>query len=464
MGHADPDLRIQAALALGTQRRSEAIDALIAALDDPDVNVRFHAIEALGKRATAAAIERLADIAASGDFFLAFPAIEALVQIGDPLGASRLSALLDDEMLASAAADALGRLGDEDVVQSLVHALDAPHASLEAIVGALVRIHHRYLSLFARADEIEEIVRRTVSEAGRQRIVQALSTASKEPLKQLVSVLGWIPNPPVPCSSRPAARSPEVRHEVVEALVRCGGSALDLLINQLRTDGYDAKRAAVIALGRVGDVRATPALVELLGQHDERGLWVPITGALARLGGPKTVRDAAAATGDPDVAVGHGAIGALNSIGHPEMSERIVSMLDDPNPFTRESAVRIAGYFGYGNCGDRVFGLCRDDDEAVRAAAVEHLPISTTGRRSRQSPPRSRPTRHEYARLPPMRSARSWKKRPRASLSQALDDADSWVRYFAAMGLGRHGDASSLPALAKRASSDPAMHVSGRGH
>lgn len=460
MGHADPDLRIQAALALGTQHRSEAIDALIAALDDPDVNVRFHAIEALGKRATATAIERLGDIAASGDFFLAFPAIEALVQIGDPLGASRLSALLGDEMLASAAADALGRLGDEDAVQPLVHALDDPHGSLESIVGALVRIHHRYLSLFAGADEIEEIVRRTVSEVGRQRIVEALPTASREPLKQLVTVLGWIPNPSVPAALARLLGSSDVRHEVVEALVRCGGSALDLLISQLRTDDTDAKRAAIIALGRVGDTRATPALVELLGQHDERGLWVPITGALARLGDRRPFETLLQRLGDPDVAVRQGAIGALNSMGHPEMSDRIVSMLDDPNPFTRESAVRIAGYFGYSNCVDRVFGLCRDEDEAVRAAAVEHLPYFDD-RPALDTIAAALSTDTPRVRAAAANALGAIMEAPASRLlAQALDDADSWVRYFAAMGLGRHGDASALPALGERASGDPAMHVS----
>ena len=60
MQDPDADLRIQAALALGTQRRPAAADALLRALDDPDANVRFHAIEALGKLAPPAAIEPLA--------------------------------------------------------------------------------------------------------------------------------------------------------------------------------------------------------------------------------------------------------------------------------------------------------------------------------------------------------------------------------------------------------------------
>jgi len=45
-----------------------------------------------------------------------------------------LQAKAATELLASAAADALGRLGDEDAVQPLVHALDDPHGSLEVVV------------------------------------------------------------------------------------------------------------------------------------------------------------------------------------------------------------------------------------------------------------------------------------------------------------------------------------------
>jgi len=460
MGHADPDLRIQAALALGTQHRGEAVDALIAALDDPDINVRFHAIEALGRRASGAAIDRLGDIATSGDFFLAFPAIEALVQIGDPLGAPRLSSLLDDEMLSSVAADALGRLGDEDVIPPLVHALDAPEASLESVVGALVRIHHRYVSLFAGAEEIEDLVGQSVSEAATQRMVQALSTASTESLKRLVTVLGWTCRPSVPAALAQLLGSLDVRHEVIDALVRCGGSALDLLIGQLRTDDTDAKRAAIVALGRIGDLRATPALIELLARDDERDLWVPITGALARLGDPHSFETLLQRLGDPDAAIRLGAIGALNSMGHPEMNGRVVALLADPNPFTRESAVRIAGYFGYSNCVNRVFDLCRDDDETVRVAAVEHLPffdgrpaLDTLASALSTDTPRVR-TAAAHA-----LGAITDGAAPRL-LIQALDDVDSWVRYFAAMGLGRHRDASSLRALGERASFDPAMHVS----
>lgn len=116
---AEPDLRIQAAHALGEQTAPSAIPPLLAALDDPDPNVRFHAIESLGRLQSSEAVDSLATIAESRDFFLAFPAVEALARIDDPRVASRLAPLLDDEVLCAPVAEALGRLGNGDMTRAL---------------------------------------------------------------------------------------------------------------------------------------------------------------------------------------------------------------------------------------------------------------------------------------------------------------------------------------------------------
>ena len=122
--HEDPNLRTQAALALGTQAGAGAERALLAALDDADANVRFHAIEALGRLNPPSAVDKLARIAESQDFFLAFPALDALARINDPAVAPRIVPLLADDLIGDQAAEALGQIGDEDVVQPLAAALD----------------------------------------------------------------------------------------------------------------------------------------------------------------------------------------------------------------------------------------------------------------------------------------------------------------------------------------------------
>ncbi len=458
--HPDVDVRIQAALALGTQSPERAIQALICALDDADVNVRFHAIEAIGQHAHPQAINRLAEIATAGDFFLAFPAIEALVRIGDPLVAPRLAKLLNDDILSGVAADALAQIGDEDSLDPLVSALDGQVCPVAPIVGALAHIHARYRTLFNGAAVIEDRVNELISGPATDRILLELSSASGDALKHLVTVLSWIRRDSIPAPLARQLGSPDARHEVIEALVRFGGPAVTLLVGQLTTDDVEVKRAAVVALGRMGDARATSALTALLLDEDERPIWATVAGALARIGDRAPFEVLLSRLGDHDAAVRQAAIGALNSIGHPSMSARIGQLIDDPDPLVRESAVRIAGYFGYADCVDSVFACCHDSDDSVRAAALESLPYfddpraigTLTAALSDQMPRVRAAATHALGSMPGATE--------RSLLAGALDDPEPWVRYFAAIGLGRNGDPSALELLATRARTDPAVHVS----
>ncbi len=458
--HADPDVRIQAALALASQPRDRAIQPLIGALDDPDINVRFHAIEAIGHHAHPDAMSRLCDIATSGDFFLAFPAIEALVRIDDPIVCPSLVALLNDEMLSGAAADALGHIGDEDALAPLVKALDIVTVPVASVVGALAHIHVRYQTLFGDAVLIEDRVNESISAAATDRILLELERASGETLKHLVTVLSWIRRDDLPGPLARQLGSAEARHEVIEALVRFGGPAVTVLIGQLASDDVDVKRAAVVALGRMGNAGATPALTALLTDDEERPLWAAVAGALARIGDRAPFEALLTRLGDHDAAVRQAAIGALNSIGDPSMSTRIAALLDDPSPLVRESAVRIAGYFGYADCVDAVFARCHDTDETVRSAALELLPYfddrralhTLTAALDDQMPRVRAAAAHALGSMPGATE--------RDLLMRAIEDPEPWVRYFAAIGLGRQGDPIALPLLAAHARSDSAVHVS----
>ena len=458
MQDPDVDLRIQAALALGSQRRPAAVDALIRALDDPDANVRFHAIESLARLAPPTAIERLAQVAESGDFYLAFPAIEALVRIGDPVVLPRLAPLLNDPVLGSSAAAALGELGDEDSVCALVDAIPASPTPVTTLVEAIVQIHRKYDTSFAGGVQIEDVVRYRVSPAGVDKIVDAINHSSGQAVRALVVVLGWLQDAGIPGALARLLGSADVRHDVIEAFVRVGPSAVTLLIDQLRSEDRETQRSAIVALGRIGDRRAVPGLLALLDERT-RDLWVPAVSALARLGDARSFEPLVALIGDPDVAVRQAAVGALNSIGHPEMVVRVCAMLDDRSPLLRESAVKIAGYFGYAECLERMLERCADEDEAVRAAALEHLPyfedprtLSVLADAIAHGTPRARAAAAKALGVVAGSDAR-------ALLEGALDDAEPWVRYFAAISLGRLGIHATLQPLARVAEGDAAPHV-----
>ena len=457
--HPDADLRMQAALALGTQNRPETVDALLDALDDEDVNVRFHAIEALGKLSPPAAVDRLAAIAESNDFYLAFPALDALARIRDAAVAPRLMPLLQVELVCDQAAEALGQIGDEDAVAALVATLDRPQMSPASVVDALTTLHGRYCDLFSGGGtHVEELVRASITATGAARVIQMAGRATGSSLRRFVLFLGWLRGAEVERALAHMLGTSGAQNELLEAIVRFGAPMVDRLIEQLHGDDLDTRRAAVVALGRIGDARAVEPLVRLI-DDDDRELLVPVTAALARLGDGRAFESLLRLLGDADLSVRQGAIGALNSIGHPEMGARIRTLLDDADPRVRESAVKIAGYFGFGDCAEGLLDRCRDRDETVRAAALEHVAyldddrsVSLLVAAITEDTPRARAAAAQ---------ALAYADRSDAvdALRRGVDDLDPWVRYFSVTSLGRQGDRASLPALKRVAVEDEAQHV-----
>ena len=260
----DPDLRIYVALALGVQRDPRAVAPLIRALSDENENVRFHAIEALGRLRDPEAVDALIAVAESRDFFLAFPALDTLARIGDPAAALRILPLLEDEVLCAPAAEALGQLGDEQAVAPLASLFNATGAPVVVIAQALSTLHDRYERNYREGSHIADVARRQVREEGVRLLVTALETAGAEELKPLVRVLGWIDDTAARRALAGLIARPQVAREVVEALVRHGSCVTEVLIEQLRAPDSDTRQAAVVALARIGDPRAVPALVQLM--------------------------------------------------------------------------------------------------------------------------------------------------------------------------------------------------------
>ena len=451
----DPDLRMQAALALGEQRDTAAVPDLIQALKDENINVRFHAIEALGKLNDVESAEPLAVIAESEDFFLAFPALDALKAIGDESVAPRLLNLLSVPGLREAAAETLGELGDETVVAPLAEALNATEISALSIASALTRLCERFDEEYGEGDYIADLSRQSIQPSGIQHLLSALNEVEPTELRPLAIVIGWLRGPAVDRTLVRLLGEPSVRTEVLEALTRHGEGVIALLIARLDSEDFEIKRAAVSVLGRLGYRQATSALMRVL--ETDPLLRVEAAQALARIGDESALDSLLNLIGDADGAVRQAVVGALNSIGSARMQQLIKPLLRDERPLVRESAARIAGYFGYENCADLLLECCDDEDERVRQAAVEHLPyleddrvISVLSKKLSSDIPRVRAA---------VAAALGKVPHSEAILLTAFADDDPWVRYFAAQSLGRLGSRSSVPVLIKVAENDPFNHV-----
>jgi HEAT repeat protein len=452
----DADLRIQAALALGERHTPAAIEALIGALADPDVNVRFHAIEALGRMRAGEAVDALADVAEGDDFFLVFPAIDALARMHDARVAPRLIPLLQRRDVVEPVAEALGELGGADVVRPLVDVLNAagPAAPL---ARALTRLHERYEQQYGGGALVATEFQSAIRPAGSQRILDALGTATGADLTVLVTVLGWLRGPAVERALARLLGEASVRPAVIEAIVRQEAGVVDLLIEQLRAEDGDVRLAAIVALGRLGNRRATRPLAGMLGHA--RAEAVAAASALARLADPDAFDALLPLLAHDDAAVRQAAIGALNSLGHPQMASRVAELLSADDHRLRESAVRIAGYFGYAECVDALIARAGDGDERVRRAAVEHLPflddpravVSLTAALADASGAVRAAAVQAFAHVDNAEA--------REPLLRATTDADPWVRYYAVRSIATLGDAGAVGRLGEIAASDPAMHV-----
>ena len=453
----DPDLRLQAALALGEQRDQRAVAPLMETLKDPDANVRYHVIEALGKLRAIESAEVLASIAATRDFFLAFPALESLMQIGDARVVSRIVPLLDDELLSEPAAVALGKLGDEKAVDPLVNELNTTPQLAQVVAESLTTLYDRYDKLYGEGKLISDLSRRGINAEGAQNLLDALDLASPEKLRGIALVLGWLEGRAVDQALTRLLGHETARSDVIEALVRHGSRVTALLLEQLHSEDLEVRRSAVVALGRIGDPKATTTLIEVLDEEGE--LTISVVNALAKIGDQRAFEALLGLIGHSDAAVRQAVIGALNSLGAREMPARIMPLLSDPDPNVRESAVRIAGYFGYPECAELLLERCHDEDERVRRAAIEHIPfiydervIDTLVHSLQHETPRVRAS---------AASAIAHVDSPKVQplLISALEDEDSWVRYFAARALGVRKFTGSVDMLERVVQTDTATHV-----
>ena len=453
----DEGLRIQVAQILGERQDVRAVPGLMEALNDPDVNVRYHTIEALGKLRAGDAVDALVAVVESRDFFLAFPALDALVRIGDTGAATRLVPLLKDDFLRIPTAELLGRLGDDAIVSPLVELLNEPGIPAAAVAQPLASLYDRYESLYGEGGHVRDLVRTGIRAPGVQNLLDAVSRAQGDGIRPLALVLGWMEGQAMERALSRLLGHPEARKEVVEAFIRHGRRVTNLLMEQLRAEDLEIRQAAVIALGRIGDPAAVPALTEVLQNEPE--LTILTAGAMAKIGDLRPFETLMAMLGNPEAAVRQAVISALNSMGHPDMPDRIRTLLADPDPLARESAVRIAGYFSYPQCVERFLERTRDPEENIRRAAVENLPYLDDDRAFSHlvhallnDSPRVR-----AAAAKALTHVEGNKALPH--LLKALKDEAPWVRFFAARSLGRHRSTAASEALTERITGDPAQHV-----
>ena len=458
MQHPDADVRIQAALALGTPARTRGDRGADRRARRPR-RQRPVSRDRGDRQAGAAGGDRSTGRRSptSGDFFLAFPAIDgARPDRRSRWSAPRLAPLLDDRAARGDAAEALGQIGDEDAVAPLVAALErAGIRRSEPIVDALAGIHSATAELFSAAPPTSKIGSgSTISASGATADARRVAAraggraAASGGDARLAARSAPLPARWRGCSAAPSVQS---RGDRGAGPVR-------------RTGGRRAHRATAAAtMWTRSALRSSRSAEWAIAARRRRWsrcstrtsarCWVPAAGALARLGDARAFEALLALLGDPDAAVRQAAIGALNSIGHPRWAAASRRCSTTRSRWCASRRCKIAGYFGYADCADsaaRALPGPATKRSAPRPSSICRTSTTHAIRRAGLG------ARQRHAAGPRGRGRRRWARRRRSGRARLaagalVTDADPWVRYFAPSASAGRRDASALPLLERLA-------------
>lgn len=394
---ADPEVRAYALIALAEQKAPQTIPAIIRKVSDSDPNVRFNAVEALGVLQAFEAVDVLVSILRERDFYLGFAAIEALVKIGAPEIVDEVSDLLADEVLGPSAVEALGKLGGLSTIPLILDWLDSPIGEAEPAVIALHELHRRHAGQSSSQMVVPISVAERMSLEGRRKVLQALEQRMKKSvggyypvvLPVLIEVSGWL------LSQAQGGRDsqanveflntlrkylihllnvPELRNIALDAIKQIGNDAIPSLVAKLKDEDKETRRAALAALGSIGDPTTVPVLIHAL-ETEEDDLPAVAAGALGKIGDRSAFEPLCRQLDHPVTLVRQTVVAAINSLGHPQHTQRMLELARHENPLVREAAIRSLVYFGDPQGLDVVIEACQDPSAAVRQAAVESVSL-----------------------------------------------------------------------------------------
>lgn len=349
------DLDSQSAAAVESAGGGKAaVEKLIGSLAGPDPQLRRQAAWALGEIRDGRAVDALAKALHDQDGFVRTAAGEALSKIGRP-AADALIAVLDnrDVGVRIIAARALGRIGDRCAAERLATAVkDDDPAVCRGAIWALGKVKDR------RGVPALMDVLRDDDPLNREFATWALGDSGEPAVAALVAALG--------------DERAETRDSAVRALGVIGKPATAPLMAALQDQQGLVRAQAAQALGIIGSSEAVPALLPLL-EDEDRLVRSRAAGALGSVAGAGVLAPLLAALQDtaPEVRSC-----AAEGLGRAKDLRAVAALIDsakDENPLVRRAAVAALGEIGDSRAGAPAIAALQDADRLVRLAAAKTL-------------------------------------------------------------------------------------------
>ncbi len=443
---ADPHAVCDAAQVLGRRRSEGAVPLLTRLTTHEDDNVAVAAIEALGRIGGRAAVDALLATVASGSFFRTFPAIDVLGRTGDPRAVAPLAALLDSPFYGPEAARALGRSGQVTAVAPLLAQLHRPaDALVRAAALAIAEVHDALQRQFGTGANVEKLVRARAQQVDIRRVAQSVAGGSPDEQRALCRVLGWVGAEEA--SATLLALLDAVPAAAAEAL-RSVGHEIDGPLLEALQRGDSGRRLLLLPLivGRGSALREAQLCLE----DEDPAVRASACEVLTRIGDPSAVPILFRHLGDRDLGASQAVVGAIQSLGSADTERLALEAARSSDPIVRRAALRIIAFFGYASGLATLRDALRGDDERLRDAALAGLPYLED--------PHAldlllENTRHasSHTRASAMRALGQAGTGARVleALRVGLSDPDGWVCYYACQSLGKLRDDASASAIVR---------------
>lgn len=460
----DEDVRKFVIDILGGIADPRAVPTLVAAMQDSNDNVRSTAAENLGLIGSSEAVASLLESLRRDDLQLQYSALRALANIGNPVPLDALKPLLPKPLLRKPLYECLGVIPELAAVEILVKGLgDRSPAGRVAAAASLMKLYHGTEDRRFR-DALSERIRRNVHATDVRALVQDLKSADLNRRLSVAQILGFLGDGAATIPLLEAATDEPVSSVALDAIVRIGRPARDLLIERFGEFQDERLALACAALGELGSASAIPSLRSALADEMPE-VRAAAAAALGKLGAIESLSSLTELLADPAAGVQEavvGAIRALCDVHGREVMEAVRSLSRSSAETTRACVVRVLGAVPHDEAVEQVVDATRDESPAVRQAALEALGELDFERFEDSFQLALTDESAEVRSL----AADLWggSGRPRAAenLMLMLNDEDVWVRCAALRGLGACGGASQAGPVRKAlASADGIVLITG---
>jgi HEAT repeat protein len=442
-----PALVCDAVQILGRRKCTKALARLAVLAAAEDDNVALAAFEAIGRIGGESAIDLLVAAIESQNFFRAFPAIDVLGRTGDPRAVAPLCVLLSHPHYAIEAARAVGRAAQPNAVPALTALLLKPNdARVRAAAASLVEIHDRSAERFGPNRAVQDGLLDLDGSAASRRLTQSLVGADIAERTAICRVLGWVGGMNATAGLvEMLDAEPAAAMAAAAAIASLDQHAQPFLLAALRESSSERRLLLLPILARAP--AATPHVLECLNDAHP-GVRALACDALGKIGDLSAIPALFGRLGDADARVSQAAVSAIQSLGGIETERLALEAAHSNDLRVRRSALRVLSYFGWASALDVFLEGMSDPDERLRDVAAVGL-ASMESDRALASLIAAASHTSPRTRSAAVRALGQIANAPLANacLRRALADEDAWVRYYACQSLSRLKDEQATDAI-----------------